>query len=154
MRSVIEEGMNHRALAAVLAIACSAPLTGCVPLAGCGDGNLEPFVGTWELHRTLDASTDCPAFATPATASVGIERDAVDGFLVDSPDLIGAVTYEEPLDGAYGTLRFSLSETWTGADGVTESIVDYELTDDGYSIMGVAHAQLGACRYDWSIHSI
>jgi len=156
----------HRAAsttaAALVVLASLTPLTGCVPFAGCGDGNLEPFVGTWELHRTLDDSSPCPDFQIPASANVGIERDAVDGFLIDSPDLVGAVTYEEPTEGAYGTLRFSLSESWWSSEGSAAAIVDYELTDDGYALMGVAHTRFywdtdaagTECTYDWSVHSI
>lgn len=143
--------MLHRVLATVLALATTTQLIGCVPLAGCGDGNPEPFVGTWELHRTLDTADPCPGFAIPAITSVDIDRD-IEGFLVASPDLVGEVTYTEPAPGEdYGRLAFSLSESWGGA---TDVIVDYDLTDSGYAIMGVARAQVGACAYAWSIYSI
>ncbi len=142
--------MNHRAVLAVITLAASSPLGGCL-IGGCGDGNPDPFVGTWELHRTLDTQDPCPGFVIPESAQVGIDRDA-DGFVVDSPELVGDIAYTEPAPGeSYGRLAFSLSESWGAGNDV---IVDYDLTDSGYALMGVAHAQVGACSYAWSIHSI
>jgi hypothetical protein len=155
--------MNLRAVATIFALITPAYLSaGCVPIGGCGDGNPEPFVGTWELHRTLDFSDPCPSFSIPATANVGITRDQLDGFLIDNPDLVGAVTYVEPVDGEYGRLQFSLSETWSSFEGTAYVTIDYDLTDDGYALMGVAHTDFywdtetsgTQCTYDWSIHTI
>jgi hypothetical protein len=145
--------MTRRLTAALLTLATCTPMTGCL-IGGCGDGNPEPFVGTWELHRTVDAtSTPCAGLGIPESSSIVIDRD-VDGFVIDSPDLVGAISYEEPLEGDYGILRFSLSETWTTSSGPTPTIVDYELRDDGFYLMGVARASLGTCAYDFSVHSI